>query len=108
MPEMRSGGPGAKIYAGTALWVFTMQPHVGGTADDVGGILPIALPNFKKGIFYIGRTGLTAGSSYGVAVFLRENPSREGLDPKFLPSCRCGSGLEEDSIVNFRVMRPNA
>ena len=66
MPEMRSGGPGAKIYAGTALWVFAMQPHVGGTADDVGGILPIALPNFKKGIFYIGRTGLTAGSSYGV------------------------------------------
>ena len=66
MPEMRSGGPGAKIYAGTALWVFTMQPHVGGTADDVGGILPIALTNFEKGIFYIGRTGLTAGSSYGV------------------------------------------
>lgn len=66
MPEMRWGGPGAKIYAGTALWVFTMQPHVGGTADDVGGILPIALTNFEKGIFYIGRTGLTAGSSYGV------------------------------------------
>ena len=55
---MRSGGPGAKNYAGTALWVFTMQPHVGGTAADVGGILPIALTNFEKGIFYIGRTGL--------------------------------------------------
>ena len=55
---MRSGGPSAKIYAGTARRVFTMQPHVGGTADDVGGILPIALTNFEKGIFYIGRTGL--------------------------------------------------
>lgn len=92
MPEMRSGGPGAKIHAGVALWVFTMQPHVGGTADDVGGILPIALPNFKKGIFYIGRTGLTAGSSYGAAVFHVKPHQERGWIPSSPSAAGVGVG----------------
>ena len=78
--------------AGTALWVFTMQPHVGGTADDVGGILPIALTNFEKGIFYIGRTGLTAGSSYGVPKLSVQPFKKRGWIPSSPSAAGVGVG----------------